>query len=86
MDGLTFLRRLREMPRYSDTPVILCTALANREIVRVAASLGVRNYLLKSEYTMQSLLERIGQCLPTPSVSDSTTIAPPIHLPNTPAA
>jgi len=42
MDGRTFLRRLREMPQFSDTHVILCTALANRDNVRRAARLGSR--------------------------------------------
>jgi CheY-like chemotaxis protein len=64
MDGLTFLRLLREMPQYNQTPVILCTALAHRDIVRIAGSLGVRDYLLKSEYTIQTLLERVGRYLP----------------------
>ena len=67
MDGLTFLRHLREMPHYRDTPVILCTALASRDIVRIAGSLGVKDYLLKSEYTMQSLLERIGRYISSPN-------------------
>jgi CheY-like chemotaxis protein len=64
MDGLTFLRHLRELQAHKETPVILCTALATRDIVRIAASLGVRDYLLKSDYTMQVLLERIERYLP----------------------
>jgi len=75
MDGLTFLRNLREMPQYANTPVILCTAIANRDIVRIAASLGVKDYLLKSEYTIQTLQDRITHYLPTPAHSKAT-IAP----------
>jgi len=86
MDGLTFLRRLREMPQYVQTPVILCTALANRDIVRIAASLGVKDYLLKSEYTMQVLLERIARYLPSPTSSPTHTATPAHPLPSTPAA
>ncbi|HEY8751515.1 MAG TPA: response regulator, partial [Tepidisphaeraceae bacterium] len=85
MDGLTFLRHLRAMEAHKDTPVILCTALANRDIVRIAASHGVRDYLLKSEYTIQTLLERVGRYLPTTprrspvptAKSADATFAPP---------
>ena len=83
MDGLTFLRHLREMPQYRDTPVILCTALANRDAVRAAASLGVRDYLLKSEYTIRVLLERIGRHLPNAHQPASTPVSP---MPSAPAA
>jgi CheY-like chemotaxis protein len=69
MDGLTFLRHLREMPQYRQTPVILCTALAHRDIVRTAALLGVKDYLLKSEYTIQTLLDRVRHYLPTPGAT-----------------
>ena len=86
MDGLTFLRHLREMPQYVQTPVILCTALANRDIVRIAGSLGVKDYLLKSEYTMQALLERIARYLPSPSSPPAEATTPPHSLPSTPAA
>ena len=65
MDGLAFLRHLRETPAFRELPVILCTALASRDTVRIAASLGVRDYLVKSEYTMQTLLERVNRYLPT---------------------
>jgi len=77
MDGLTFLRNLREMPQYANTPVILCTAIANRDIVRIAASLGVKDYLLKSEYTIQTLTDRIALYLPTPARTPPPTISTP---------
>ncbi len=83
MDGLTFLRRLREMPQYSDIPVILCTALANRDAVRVAAALGVRDYLLKSEYTIQVLLERIARYVPNSQPYAPIPVSP---MPSAPAA
>lgn len=64
MDGLSFLRRLRETPQFKELPVILCTALASRDTVRIAASLGVKDYLVKSDYTIHTLLERVGRYLP----------------------
>jgi CheY-like chemotaxis protein len=77
MDGLTFLRNLREMPQYASTPVILCTAIANRDVVRIAASLGVKDYLLKSEYTIQTIKDRIAVYLPTPTHPGQPTISTP---------
>ena len=64
MDGLTFLKLLRENPKYKDLPVFLITALASRETVRIAGSLGVRDYFVKAEFTMESLYDRIRKYLP----------------------
>jgi CheY-like chemotaxis protein len=86
MDGLTFLRHLRENAAHRETPVILCTALANRDIVRIAASLGVRDYLLKSDYTIKVLLERVSRYLPA-SARHAAVHTPSIAVPSpSPAA
>jgi CheY-like chemotaxis protein len=63
MDGLSFLRVLRQTAEFHDTPVILVSGLASRETVRIASGLGVRDYLVKSEFTAQVLCERISKYL-----------------------
>jgi len=64
MDGLTFLKHLREDIRFKELPVFLITALASRETVKIAGSLGVRDYFVKAEFTMESLYERIRKYVP----------------------
>ncbi len=59
LDGIEVLRRLRNNQRTQDIPVIFLTACTNREYVVQAAKLGVRDYLLKSAFSLDLLLSRI---------------------------
>ena len=61
MDGITFLKHLRADPAVAGTRVILLTALSEKKHVLAAGALGVRDYLLKSRFKLNELLERIGQ-------------------------
>jgi|Deesub1362A_J573_1020465.scaffolds.fasta_scaffold00118_80 CheY-like chemotaxis protein len=47
MDGMELLRAVRGRPEWRDTPVILCTALADAESVKKAVRWGCRHYLVK---------------------------------------
>ncbi len=47
MDGLQLLERMRAHARFQQTPVLICTAVKNRETVIRAAPLRVSYYLLK---------------------------------------
>ncbi len=62
MDGLEFIAKMRERPKWRDLPVIMQTSDANEETVRKAASLGCRYYLIKP-VSKQQLLERVRQAL-----------------------
>lgn len=62
-DGLTVLRIMRRNPNFKDTPVILLTDCAEKATVTDAAKCGVQGYLLKSNFLLDSLLERIEYCL-----------------------
>ncbi len=61
MDGLTMLAKLRELPSFKDLPVILLTAVSDRDAVRKAAALGIRDYLLKSSFSLKDLLGRVNK-------------------------
>ena len=76
MDGLSFLRLLRQRSDFHDVPVILVSGLASRETVRIASGLGVRDYLVKSEFTSQALCERISKYLAKPSIEANLAFAP----------
>lgn len=63
MDGLAFLKALRADPHSSNTPVILLSAISDKQHIMQAAKLGAREYLLKSRFSLQELLERVKKCL-----------------------
>src|SRR5687768_2951335 len=50
MDGLTCLAAMKADARLKSIPVILLTALAEKQYVLKAAQLGVKDYLLKSRF------------------------------------
>ena len=47
MSGIDLLGQLRKDPRSAGVPVILCTALATKDIVMRAASLGISGFVRK---------------------------------------
>jgi len=57
MDGLTFLMLLRE--DMNNIPVILLTGLNDAQTLARARELGVKEYLIKAEYTPGQLLELV---------------------------
>ncbi len=59
LDGMGVLRAMRRDPALVKTPVILLTALADKKFVVEAAKLGVRDYLLKSRFSLAELAQRI---------------------------
>jgi two-component system response regulator MprA len=63
IDGLTFLAQFRASPDGRDIPVILITGLSDSQTRQRAQDLGVKAYLVKSEFTMEQLLELIRQNL-----------------------
>jgi CheY-like chemotaxis protein/HD-like signal output (HDOD) protein len=82
-DGLTLLNQIRAMPKLSDLPVILLTVEANAQFVLRASKMGVRDYVLKSRFSLNELLTRVKKCLNTAPVG----AAPPaIQVKAPPAA
>jgi len=63
MDGLAFLRVLRADPHLRDIPVILLTAVTEKNYVAQAAQLGIRDYLLKSKFSLEELMSRVKKYL-----------------------
>jgi two-component system cell cycle response regulator len=47
MDGFEFAAKIREDGRLKHIPIVLCTALADRNTVMRAAKLGIRHYIVK---------------------------------------
>src|SRR2546421_3978764 len=65
IDGLTFLSRLRETPGGRDIPVILVTGMSDPLTHQRATELGVKEYLVKSQFTPEELLALIRKHLRT---------------------
>src|SRR4051812_5627274 len=59
--GLAVLGGLRQNARFKDLPVIVLADIASREAVLHTARLGVRDYMLKANFSTTELLTRIGK-------------------------
>jgi adenylate cyclase len=62
MDGLTFLGIKREDPAISEIPVIVCSALGEKDTVDKAKDLGARAYIMKP-FTLRTIEENIREAL-----------------------
>ena len=65
VDGLTFLSGIRRFPKWKNLPVIMLTGLRDRNHLMKAQSLGVKEYLVKSEFDMPALIALIRKHLPS---------------------
>src|SRR3990167_7142388 len=48
MNGLAFMDRVRQNPKWQDIPVLVVSNSANNEKVKTMLALGVKKYLLKA--------------------------------------
>jgi CheY-like chemotaxis protein/HD-like signal output (HDOD) protein len=81
LDGMSVLAEMRGDPALASIPVIMLTALSDKVQVLQAASHGVRDYLLKSQFSLQDLLQRVKRHLakPAPAAATPTTAAAAPH-------
>lgn len=75
MDGLSLLRHIRGQGQFQDIPVILLTAIGDRTKIMDAGQLGVRDYLLKSRFSIDDLCARLGKYA-TPAVAVARPVQP----------
>jgi len=62
-NGLCFLRKLRKDLRIAKTKVVVFSNLDNPETKDEAKSLGVQNYLIKTNFTPKEMIEEIKKYL-----------------------
>lgn len=60
MDGITFVRKVRETDK--KTPIMMCTTEAQKDRVIEAIKAGVNNYVVKP-FNTESLAEKIDQTM-----------------------
>ena len=71
VDGLTFLSGIRRFPKWKNLPVIMFTGLKDRNHLMKAQTLGVKEYMVKSEYSMQDLVGLVRKHLTGNPVPDA---------------
>ena len=80
MDGLTFLMRLREDVRSREVPVIVVSGLSDPQTAARAKELGVKEHLVKTQFSPQQLLEAIRRHIRTsPPAAEGGAAAVPAH-------
>jgi two-component system chemotaxis response regulator CheY len=63
MDGLTFLRAIRDRPAWDGLPVILTSAMTEESYLQAARDLGVRRHLLKSHFSLAEMSSAVDEHL-----------------------
>ncbi len=63
MGGIEFLKKLRAETWGKDVPVIIETQLSDLGKMSEGAELGVRGYIVKSDYSMDDILKQIEDVL-----------------------
>ena len=58
-NGITFLTWLRETPEISSLPVVAFSNYDDPETKKRALELGVKDYLIKTNYTPKEIVEKI---------------------------
>ncbi|MBD3318225.1 MAG: response regulator [Chitinivibrionales bacterium] len=58
MNGITFLRKMRENPKYASVKVIMCTSESEKSRVVEALQAGAHNFIVKP-FTPEVLRERL---------------------------
>lgn len=59
MDGMEVLKKLKEDEETKEVPVVILTNLSDYERISDALSLGAKDYLVKANYSLADLLEKV---------------------------
>jgi len=63
MDGFEVLKHLKENEETKNIPVIILTNLENAEDIEKALSLGATTYLVKANYDLEEVIDKIKDML-----------------------
>ena len=59
MNGIELLAEVRKNPDYKDIKVVICSVSGREESKVIARELGVSDYLVKSDYELDTLAEKV---------------------------
>jgi len=63
MEGIEVLKKIRENPKTKDIPVIVLTNVDDFEKLEKSLELGVKAYLVKTDFTLEEVLQKIKEVL-----------------------
>ena len=63
MDGLTFLKEINQKYGEGKTPVLITSNMSSMDSVAEGVSLGIRGYVVKSNESVQGIVETIERIL-----------------------
>ena len=58
-NGIEFMQKLRQNKKWTDIPVLVISNSANPEKVSAMMALGAKDYLLKANYRLDTLVSKI---------------------------
>jgi HD-like signal output (HDOD) protein/CheY-like chemotaxis protein len=80
--GLDLVEQLRHLPQWKSLPIIILTSEMHKEQVIRARQLGVVDYLLKTQFSLRDLLERVDRRLDPRNASlPLVPVEPPATVP-----
>ena len=59
MNGIEFLSEIRKKPESKDIKVVICSVSGREESKGVARELGVVDYLVKSDYDLNTIVDKV---------------------------
>lgn len=59
VDGFTILKKIRDDNKLSETPVIIFSNLSEEKDIEKATQLGISEFMVKSNFTLDELAEKI---------------------------
>jgi PleD family two-component response regulator len=63
MNGLELMKKLRELTKFDEIPVLVISNSANDETVAKMMELGIREYIIKAEYRLDEIVKKITEVL-----------------------
>ena len=63
VDGLGILKNIRETPKTAKLPVIIFSNMSDEKNVKGAQALGATDFMIKSNFTLDELSDRIKELL-----------------------
>lgn len=63
MDGFDFLRLIKDQPETKFTPIVIISNLSDKENIDHGVKLGVKDYLVKSEFNLDGIVSKIEEII-----------------------
>jgi len=63
MDGVEFIKRLKQDEWGSKVPIIVLTNLSDRDKLKTIMEMGVSDYLLKADWSLGAIVEKVNETL-----------------------